>query len=156
VGIAVAAVSARSLLDEHSKSNEVPLTSAGARAIFAQTQPPWTSAHVAGDNVPGADILFRSMSGLEVPGSQTQVKAVANPRQFEKRVRIELEKPDAGPVIAVQVPRGTDADRLAGKLRNNFSNKDLSGRSITVVDEDGKVLIPKQPFPQQRNKRNEK
>jgi hypothetical protein len=140
------------LVDEHSKSNDVPLTSAGARAIFAQTQPPWTTAHVVGDNVPGADILYRDFSGTEWPGTGTQVKAAGNLKRAAEYARDELRNPKGAPVIAVQVPRGTDAARLMGKVRSNPKGHDRSGRSITVVDEDGKVLVGKQPAPDDRSK----
>ena len=135
------------LVKEHSKQNLVPLTPAGARAIFDQTQPPWTSVELAGDNVPGADIRYPGSSG-----TQTQVKAVANPSQFEKRVRKELGR-GGSPVVAVQVPEGTNPEQLKGKLRSNFSNHDVGGRSIVVVDTKGKVLIDKQPFPAQGEKK---
>lgn len=136
------------LVREHSKGNEAPLTPAGARAIFTETQPPWTSAHVAGDNVPGADVRYRDFSGTELPGTGTQVKSLTSTKGFEKEVRKELRQPTGSPVVAVQMPRGTNPDRLMGKLRNNLSHRDVTGRSIVIVDEDGKVLAGKQPFPQ--------
>jgi hypothetical protein len=137
-----------SLVAEHSKTNKVPLTPAGAKAIIEQSQPPWTSVAVAGDNVKGADIYFPGSEGTHV-----QVKSVANADQFEEHVRRELrKKQDASPVIAVQVPAGTPADQLMGKLQNNFSKYDVGRHSIVVVDPKGGTVISKQPFPPQRRK----
>jgi len=129
-----------SLVREHSKSNPVPLTHAGARAIFEQTQPPGTWVRVAGDNVAGPDILYHDAeSGAEVPEAHTDVKAISSLRAFDKRVKKALKDQPPSPVIAVQVPTGTDAARLMGRLHSNYSTLDVS-------------KIRKQPFPQQRNK----
>lgn len=132
-----------SLVAEHSKSNSSPLTDAGAKAILAHSQPPSTTVLVAGDNVKGPDVIY-STGETE---THLQIKSVANPRKFEAQIRREVSRPGSSSVIGVQVPVGTSADQLMGKLRNNFSDGTVLGRSVIAVDSEGKVVIPMQPFP---------
>jgi hypothetical protein len=142
------------LVAEHSKSNKVPLTTAAARTMLDQAQPFGTSVQVAGDNVAGPDVYFPGSSGTEL-----QIKAVPKAGRFEQDVRKELRRQrtadqqgaesKASPVIAVQVPVGTNPAQLMGKLRNNFADHNVDKHSIVVVDTDGNVLIPKQRFPKQ-------
>jgi hypothetical protein len=137
------------LVAEHSKTNTLPLTNAGADAITMQVNPPGTTARVAGDNAAGPDMFItNSATGNQV--TTVQVKAVSNIGQFEKQVKDDLGKKlgsqGGSEVIAVQVPIGTNTGQLSGKLTNNFNNYDLTNRSIIVVDTSGKVLISLKPI----------
>jgi hypothetical protein len=138
----------RELIDEHSKSNKLPLSSDGAKAILEQVTPMGTTARVAGDNVAGPDIRIVNSANFD-PVTTVQVKSVSNARNFETQVLEDLKKkisPDGGSqFIAVQVPYGSNVSQLQGKL-GNFSSERVGGRSIVVVDEFGNVLIPLQPL----------
>ena len=130
------------LISEHSPKGQAPLSLAAAEAIVEQTQPPGTTIRAAGAGVQGPDLIYKGSVGTEV-----QVKTAANAAAFERSIKGDLTSAEPSPVIGVQVPVGTNVDQLIGKLKNNFGNYDVTGKSIVVVDTAGKVLIPKQSFP---------
>lgn len=141
-----------SLIAEHSKSNPSPLTNAGANSIMRETLPKRTSYRVAGDDIAGPDVFVNNIkTGKSV--TTIQIKSVSgNPRAFESQVKLDLNKSisDSGgsKIIAVQVPsnsKAADPQNLRGKL-GNFSKAKVAGRSIIVVDNDGKVIIPLTPM----------
>jgi filamentous hemagglutinin len=135
------------LVAEHSKTNTSPMTKAAAKTIFEQTQPAGSSVRVAGDNAQGPDVVFVDKTGLQA--ETMQLKSVVNEKKFEEAIRgdFRLKSEYQSSIIAVQVPEGTNPDRLMGKLLSNFKSYDVTGKSIIVVDDKGKVVIPLQPFP---------
>ncbi|WP_395351205.1 hypothetical protein [Variovorax sp. UC122_21] len=131
------------------KTGGVPLSDAAAESIIARVNPPGTTLVVHGKNAEGPDITVRNAANAaEV--TTVQVKSVANARKFEANLRDDLRKaigPEGGSeIVAVQVPYGTSAAQLEGKLRNNFGNIDFTNRNILVVDQFGKIIIPLQPM----------
>ncbi|MET3494693.1 hypothetical protein ABIC90_001736 [Variovorax boronicumulans] len=130
------------LMAEHAPQGQIPLTQAAAEAIIQATQPPNTKIRAAGAGAPGSDLIYEGSVGTSV-----QVKTASNPDNFESAVKGDLRSVQPSPVIAVQVPEGISSNQLMGKLLNNFKSSETTGKLIFVVDQNGKILIPLQPFP---------
>jgi len=128
----------------------VALTREAALKIIHDTQPTATRVTVSGAGVQAPDLKFVSLSDGGVVDT-IQVKTAINPGRFERNIREELGNSlasgEGSRVIAVMYPNAADANRLMGKLLNNFDPADTAGRSILVVDPLGRVIIPLQPWP---------
>jgi len=78
--------------------------------------------------------------------TSVEVKTAKNLDAAEAATKRALDKNSALDVVALQAPKDMDILRFTGKIRN-LSQSKKAGRSILVVDQDGKLLLPLQPFP---------
>jgi hypothetical protein len=132
------------LMVEHSDPKGLPLTTNAANAILDETQPQGTKATIVGKNVAGPDIIYEDANGA--PVTSVEVKTAKNLDAAEAATKRALDKNSALDVVALQAPKDMDILRFTGKIRN-LSQSKKAGRSILVVDQDGKLLLPLQPFP---------
>jgi hypothetical protein len=125
------------VLDEHPGLTREALTQ-----IEEETQPPGTRPDKpAGKGVPGPDIVYKNAeTGDVVTG--VQVKVASSVKAIPRAIRDDLVSKNPSEIIAVQAPEGTPSGVVSKVVRDyNFDVDKATGKSIVVVDSNGKILI---------------
>jgi hypothetical protein len=145
------------LVQEHSGQNTTPLSPRTAEQILADYTPPGGSTHVRGEGGQGADVQVRN-SADQIVGN-VEVKAVGGYGGFNGELSSAANRPNqnnqvgVGDTLAIQVPNGTDASAFLarywgtpGRTTDPAILDRLSQTYVVVYDQQGRVLVPRQPI----------